>query len=119
MESLVLDVGKNNPEREGVLMTIMYNSIFGHGAMLVFHLVEWIGRFAKSSEVVETGDSKDRLVFAVSAIPARHEVTCRSAEQEDHANTNKTQSIVLLTNKPSIAKYIKQLYQCGSYHIPI
>ena len=41
-------------------MTIMYNSIFGHGAMLVFHLVEWIGRFTKSSEAVETGDSKDR-----------------------------------------------------------
>ena len=87
-----MDVGKNNPESEGVLMTIMYNSIFGHGAMLVFHLVEWIDRFTKSSEAVETGESKDRLVFAVSAIPTRHEVTCRSAEQEDNGMIMRTQT---------------------------
>lgn len=92
MESLVLDAGKNNPESEGVLMTIMYNFMFGHGAMLVFHLVEWIGRLTKSSEAVETGESKDRLVFAVSAIPTRHEVTCRSAEQEDNVMIMRTQT---------------------------
>ena len=87
--------------------------------IIVFHLVEWVCGIKKSLTKARKVDCRDRLVFAISAIPTRHEVTCRSAEQEDHANTNKTQSIVLLTNKPSIAKYIKQLYQCGSYHIPI
>lgn len=48
--------------------------------IIVFHLVEWICEITKSSEAVREVDCRDRLAFAVPAIPTRHEITCRSAD---------------------------------------
>ena len=46
--------------------------------IIVFHLVEWICGIKKSLTKVREVGCKDRLAFAVSAIPTRHEVTCKS-----------------------------------------
>ena len=43
--------------------------------IIVFHLVEWICGIKKSLTKVRMVDCKDRLAFAVAAIPTRHEVT--------------------------------------------
>lgn len=60
-------------ESEGVLMIILTS--YG---IIVFHLVEWICGIKKSLTKVREVGCKDRLAFAVSAIPTRHEVTCKS-----------------------------------------
>lgn len=61
-------------ESEGVLMII---SICG---IIVFYLVEWVCGIKESLTKVCEVDCKDRLAFAVPAIPTRHEVTCWSAD---------------------------------------
>lgn len=64
-------------------MTILYNSIFGIGKMVVFQLVEWICGIWKSLTKVYVKESKDRLAFSVTAIRTRHEITCKSVGRED------------------------------------
>lgn len=52
--------------------------ILTSNGIIVFHLVEWICGIKKSLTKVRMVDCKDRLAFAVAAIPTRHEVTCKS-----------------------------------------
>ena len=63
-------------------MIILFDSIFGHGRMIVFHLIEWITTDTKPLTKVSEG-WKNRSTFSVPAILTRHEVTCMSAVQED------------------------------------
>lgn len=43
--------------------------------IIIYHLVEWIGIFTKTSETVQ--DNRDMLAFSYLAIPSRHEVASK------------------------------------------
>lgn len=68
-------------------MIIVYDSIFGHGKMIVFQLIEWIATNTKGGVaclIKAYWNARYSNAFPVSAIPTRHEVTCLSANQEDN-----------------------------------
>ena len=48
--------------------------------IIFYHLVEWIGVIAKSSEAV--ADNKDMVAFSFLVIPSRHEVPDKPADEE-------------------------------------
>lgn len=61
---------------EGVLMIVLYNSIFGYIGTIVFQLtlrIENILNIGKSCY----GAQADMLAFSYSAVPSRHEVSIR------------------------------------------
>lgn len=55
----------------------MIISVYG---IIVFYLVEWVCGIKESLTKVSEVDCRDRLAFAVPAIPTRHEVTCKLAD---------------------------------------
>ncbi len=55
-------------------MIILFDPIFGHGKMIVFHFVEWIGRNKVTSKKIYR---RFECAFPMPAIPTRHEVTCK------------------------------------------
>lgn len=69
---VVYKMHKNNSEREGVLMVIAYDSIFGYVNIIIFQLSFWI-IISESSEAVYEG-LKNMLGFSYLAIPTRHTV---------------------------------------------
>ena len=73
---------KSNSESEGVLMVILYDPIFGLGRMIIFHLIEWVTTFTKTSKKA-LNDLWNRSAFPVPARNSRHEITCKSSDRED------------------------------------
>lgn len=63
-------------------MIVLYNAIFGYIGTVVFQLIsERIAIATKSSEAVYEG-AKDMLAFSYLAIPTRHEVPVKPAEEK-------------------------------------
>ena len=73
---------KSNSESEGVLMVILYDPIFGLGRTIIFHLIEWVTTFTKTSKKA-LNDLWNRSAFPVPAKATRHEITCKSSDRED------------------------------------
>ena len=66
MSKMVYKMHIQSKKGDVCFMVITY---FG---IIFYHLVDWIGIIAKSSEAVP--DNKDMLAFSYLAIPSRHEV---------------------------------------------
>ena len=52
-------------------MTILFDSIFGHGRMIIFKLVEWVG--IKKEQLKKTHEGY-ACAFPMPAVSTRHDV---------------------------------------------